>query len=211
MFRSRKPPPSLRLSFPRVRGDVPAACNSANESLMFSPRARGCSAPPRRRFPHATVFPACAGMFLRFVNADWTSGCFPRVRGDVPQGVPGTKDLKRFSPRARGCSHPGQGAVLPALSFPRVRGDVPPSSLLPRSRSPFSPRARGCSVPGRPAPAPLRVFPACAGMFRHQTRLAANPNRFPRVRGDVPSLPTSSFPFWRFSRVRGDVPQTWGF
>ena len=131
--------------FPRVRGDVPVPGSLAFRHDAFSPRARGCSL---RRKPIRTrtkVFPACAGMFQFPVLLWFLSGCFPRVRGDVPI----RKQMKRlnteFSPRARGCSLPSlllrtAFVVFPACAgmflqlialhdqsecFPRVRGDVP--------------------------------------------------------------------------------------
>ena len=128
------------------------------------------------------------------------------MRGDVPAVLMTSIILKKFSPHARGCSHPAlvtiiTNQVFPAcagmfltprvaercnVSFPRMRGDVPPASRSMLAAMPFSPHARGCSV-GEFAPYPfLHVFPACAGMFR-QTQITKGPDqRFPRMRGDVP-------------------------
>ena len=131
--------------FPRVRGDVPAHINTAYLPSQFSPRARGCSLFELSLLISGIVFPACAGMFLRWAKYLRLHMCFPRVRGDVPSGW--IVDTKRFvfSPRARGCSAylvavPRYGEVFPACAgmfpgatsyggvlscFPRVRGDVP--------------------------------------------------------------------------------------
>ena len=133
------------VGFPRVRGDVPNRSSSSASLIEFSPRARGCSFVAFGYHIAEKVFPACAGMFLPATQNTIRLSGFPRVRGDVPQGVPGTKDLKRFSPRARGCSHinfifhqiwvvfPACAGMFPnryhpdghARCFPRVRGDVP--------------------------------------------------------------------------------------
>ena len=90
--------------FPRVRGDVPHCINLAGVISVFSPRARGCSAVPRRVAGAAVVFPACAGMFLRGHVQYAVAKCFPRVRGDVPAGPAAESVRQTFSPRARGCS-----------------------------------------------------------------------------------------------------------
>ena len=70
--------------------------------------------------------------------------------------------------------------------FPRVRGDVPHKSYPTVMHSWFSPRARGCSIWIKRNGQKLPVFPACAGMFRTLLGVYPAPNRFPRVRGDVP-------------------------
>ena len=93
----------------------------------------------------ATVFPACAGMFLEFEAERGEKFSFPRVRGDVPLFMQLVEACMPFSPRARGCSSISAARiailrVFPACAgmflrssrksqrlarFPRVRGDVP--------------------------------------------------------------------------------------
>ena len=51
----------------------------------------------------------------------------------------------------------------------------------------FSPRARGCSLIGASSQFTEAVFPACAGMFLIAECDLTLAERFPRVRGDVPS------------------------
>ena len=142
-FRNEEPHVSKR--FPRVRGDVPHPWVGTPHSGVFSPRARGCSPPPGRDPPTRGVFPACAGVFPVHIMRDPHGESFPRVRGDVPRGIPTSRSSRRFSPRARGCSGVNAfrslgGGVFPACAgmfrsaalpekciqcFPRVRGDVP--------------------------------------------------------------------------------------
>ena len=132
--------------------------------------------------------------------------CFPRVRGDVPQGFDCAQNVRVFSPRARGCSVCSRCLVggwgvfpacagmflgylfsfLPAESFPRVRGDVPCSRSSSSPSIRFSPRARGCSAPQESQEGLRTVFPACAGMFRSWYYSRPSGLGFPRVRGDVP-------------------------
>ena len=90
--------------FPRVRGDVPFDFWLVTWRLQFSPRARGCSPVTPTQAFDTKVFPACAGMFLNNHIGHMTIARFPRVRGDVPPTTLCRKPVKRFSPRARGCS-----------------------------------------------------------------------------------------------------------
>ena len=52
------------ISFPRIRGDVPAATDEHSQVV--------------------TVFPAYAGMFRVFRRLSLRGLGFPRIRGDVP-------------------------------------------------------------------------------------------------------------------------------
>ena len=91
-------------SFPRVRGDVPAAGFTVEAFEGFSPRARGCSSPHPQSSQPYSVFPACAGMFRLLSGVVMMFVGFPRVRGDVPWLRQNFTGLAEFSPRARGCS-----------------------------------------------------------------------------------------------------------
>ena len=53
------------VGFPRVRGDVPLPGGGEIAWWWFSPRARGCSVSLGPQTFVLSVFPACAGMFLR--------------------------------------------------------------------------------------------------------------------------------------------------
>ena len=161
----RNEEPHVNKCFPRVRGDVPQRCHPPSSGVKFSPRARGCSSTPPPAGSPPPVFPACAGMFRNRYRRNMMAASFPRVRGDVP--FPGScpLELKKFSPRARGCSFDRPPSrficrVFPAcagmfrtclsglskkLSFPRVRGDVPSWHAFDSAACEFSPRARGCS------------------------------------------------------------------
>ena len=145
-------------------------------------------------------------MFRILSSANRWIGCFPRVRGDVPEGHQELHFGIGFSPRARGCSSYSGGAVrglgvFPACAgmfrnkhccvwrrpcFPRVRGDVPHTPPRGIPIFSFSPRARGCSGNGGFAAVVPQVFPACAGMFLAEKGDMESAQGFPRVRGDVP-------------------------
>ena len=104
MFHCGPPPRNLINSFPRARGDVPLSRSKHDASLMFSPRARGCSGSAHRFVAYLSVFPACAGMFRQWCPNGGNQCRFPRVRGDVPRSGLFSVMIVMFSPRARGCS-----------------------------------------------------------------------------------------------------------
>ena len=146
------------------------------------------------------------------------------MRGDVPPPLITLSPLRRFSPRARGCSQVTYfdlmtTLVFPACAgmflppkmqnghlrcFPRVRGDVPLGLFPRRMPNTFSPRARGCSCTRLPHSAATPVFPACAGMFLINKLMGAGAKCFPRVRGDVPHWAGQTYCAAQFSpRARG--------
>ena len=222
------PGPSLaaprHAGFPRARGDVPGIESFYGCEPGFSPRTRGCSQGTADLNAATKVFPAHAGMFPTGRGRAGRRDRFPRARGDVPAGAEVAAAPDPFSPRTRGCS-PNQAPpladhqVFPAHAgmfphptqpmstqtrFPRARGDVPPLNIADNTRTVFSPRTRGCSdqpeglVPG------MAVFPAHAGMFLMGVRLRDEDQRFPRARGDVPSIYTPLKPLiWFSPRTRG--------
>ena len=63
----RNEEPHVNKCFPRVRGDVPIRAPEHRTIWQFSPRARGCSMAEKGDVESAQVFPACAGMFLRWL------------------------------------------------------------------------------------------------------------------------------------------------
>ena len=68
----------------------------------------------------------------------------------------------------------------------------------------FSPRARGCSLGISCFHIGIAVFPACAGMFPCVSPPCDQGARFPRVRGDVPTIASNAAKIGKFSpRARG--------
>ena len=129
-----------------------------------------------------------------------------------------------FSPRTRGCSFsitktdfealvfPAHAGMFPKKSprviqkicFPRARGDVPYRAAGTGWVERFSPRTRGCSEADKAACGVVDVFPAHAGMFLKAEASAIEFLRFPRARGDVPSIHHRSNRFiWFSPRTRG--------
>ena len=71
--------------------------------LKRFPRIRGGD--PRlnpRRFKKSKVFPASAGVILRFRNHDWRDFRFPRIRGGDPVTLTAHAGTHEFSPHPRG-------------------------------------------------------------------------------------------------------------
>ena len=84
-------------------------------------------------------------------------------------------------------------------SFPRIRGDVPRSAWRRTTCDLFSPHTRGCSL-GFVIYAVFEiVFPAYAGMFLMAGNGHGGNARFPRIRGDVPSVSSGQKPRKTFS------------
>ena len=135
----------MKKGFPRASGDVPAAVSAARSRYTFSPRERGCSPVQAQTNRYNPVFPARAGMFLRFCSAAFTAAGFPRASGDVPELRTEFDAERGFSPRERGCFtdknyppivlgvFPARAGMFRAatlapaqsVSFPRASGDVP--------------------------------------------------------------------------------------
>ena len=171
---------------------------------MFSPHTRGCSG--FRGYPCCCqpVFPAYAGMFLRFVIIMFTVHGFPRIRGDVPEVILFGPDQIGFSPHTRGCSvecdhdkiwlkvfpaYAGMFLFSPSYwksskGFPRIRGDVPNYPVGTRGSTRFSPHTRGCSGISRSSCCEIGGFPRIRGDVPRYPRLQQFPDEFsPHTRG----------------------------
>ena len=120
LWQDRKGPGYRR--FPRIRGDVPARPASRSSRASFSPHTRGCSSDGVVDPEPFQVFPAYAGMFLRWLGSAQALACFPRIRGDVPFAFDHGPVLCAFSPHTRGCSLGTSAAATETLVFPAYAG-----------------------------------------------------------------------------------------
>ena len=77
--------------------------------------------------------------------------------------------------------------------FPRPRGDGPGFTAVCVARSPVSPPTRGWTVTQSPDNSAGAGFPAHAGMDRRPASSAWSRSRFPRPRGDGPTLIQDAF------------------
>ena len=68
-----------------------------------------------------------------------------------------------------------------------MRGDVPAEAMASSTLAPVPPLARGCPPVAGAGGGGDDGSPACAGMSRSDCRREHPRNRFPRLRGDVPS------------------------
>ena len=187
MFRNISPKFTVRCGFPRIRGDVPVAAGMKMTYGKFSPHTRGCSGAPLAWVDAGEVFPAYAGMFLATGDQGAWGACFPRIRGDVPNGflTDATPDL--FSPHTRGCSASLDAIKGFMLVFPAYAGMFLTLSAHVEQQRVFSPHTRGCSGKSYSTFTDRQVFPAYAGMFQDLSEEFITRVSFPRIRGDVPS------------------------
>ena len=172
------------------------------------PHTRGCTS---ARWKHADcrrASPAHAGMYPATRRTASPSRRFPRTRGDVPPVGSAPARAYPLPPHTRGCTgiehnampaapaSPAHAGMYPSATsspsgssgFPRTRGDVPVDLSAITAAGELPPHTRGCTPVVEDPEASDPASPAHAGMYPNpgcRTPLAA---RFPRTRGDVPSL-----------------------
>ena len=152
------------LSLPRTRGGVSQGGDSQVLGRVSSPHTRGCFCGLALQPNFGKVFPAHAGVFLRFFIHSRFLICLPRTRGGVSIQWQPVADLVVSSPHTRGCFlKSGREALAPRVFpahagvFPTFRGTARWMPCLPRTRGgvssfplwgvteqPSSPHTRGC-------------------------------------------------------------------
>ena len=99
-----------RRPLPRVCGDQPQQDMRAPLLQDATPRARGCTRPPRPPKPRERRYPARAGMYLEEVALTENLTSLPRARGDKTAGKPcrfgRLPGRNRAQPRRAGIDHP---------------------------------------------------------------------------------------------------------
>ena len=207
-LRVRPPQPPPR-RFPRPRGDGTVLLQRA------AAREHG--------------FPAHAGMDPAPCAAGRLPPWFPRPRGDGPE-IPDTEACCIVvSPPTRGWTdvrRDGHGVVdgFPAHAgmdhhpgmhgwhcggFPRPRGDGPANSARSTRRVKVSPPTRGWTAWGSRCRPSKRGFPAHAGMDPPGDARGALVGRFPRPRGDGPTIVAYDEEPWQVSPpTRGWTPSS---
>ena len=194
--------------FPRRRGDAPLREARQSLSEKVPPQARGCTLFLPTEIPSHKGSPAGAGMHLFTSLSVTLKRWFPRRRGDAPDDECDALRYGVVPPQARGCTHieilvettqtgspAGAGMHLRCLTswwvharFPRRRGDAPEKLRCHRWRSMVPPQARGCTLSGSVGILAIIGSPAGAGMHLLSQGLERFIYRFPRRRGDAPSL-----------------------
>ena len=195
--------------YPRVRGEEKAPRPVRWRGLEIPPRARGRVSVSGIDRCVAGNTPACAGKSQDlpfFGRVGWK---YPRVRGEEPIVQPALPRTPEIPPRARGRARnipsgltsvgntpacAGKSPFPPVTAFglrkyPRVRGEEGHGRgrLFPATEIP--PRARGrVFVETEWTPA-LGNTPACAGKRKALHSTAPWTRKYPRVRGEEPSLP----------------------
>ncbi len=146
-----------------MRGDRPAGRAHSPGGHKFTPHARGSTMCLELGFTGVGVYPACAGIDLRWLYSTTRKQCLPRMRGDRPLSRSSSQITVMFTPHARGSTaHPREvllcpgvypacagidlvmrGSCSPHTCLPRMRGDRP-SRPPRRQKCPrFTPHARG--------------------------------------------------------------------
>ena len=207
MFPSQQTPKCLRVSFPRVCGDVSHICDSASLARQLSPRMRGCFYGRRITSFLERAFPAYAGMFLKRFTRKALLTSFPRVCGDVSRLASTNNKKKSLSPRMRGCFSASVFSDSFDSSFPRVCGDVSRRRAVVRLHFGLSPRMRGCFLLLLRSDSRILAFPAYAGMFPITPMTASPSVAFPAYAGMFPVSGVYPCANRCFPRVCGDVSQ----
>ena len=91
-------------------------------SELFSPHARGSTAPRFLGCREKAVFPACAGIDLGEATEYLLGGRFPRMRGDRPITYAETLADLEFPPHARGSSLDTPAQLAPGHVSPACAG-----------------------------------------------------------------------------------------
>ena len=194
--------------FPRTRGDGPRVLVSRTPHVGVSPHTRGWTHVGQIGRWASDGFPAHAGMDPRLNTMQAELHGFPRTRGDGPaaQWLPVIDDM--VSPHTRGWTRaigrfgektggfPAHAGMDPipfrvlktSCRFPRTRGDGPDVIYARIQGEMVSPHTRGWTLRAAALDKNNDGFPAHAGMDPLPCVSPGSPTRFPRTRGDGPSL-----------------------
>src|SRR5690606_32096573 len=109
---------------PRVRGEVADRAAEPPRREGRSPRARGSPLEKGPERDRVRSIPACAGKSRVFFRWVFRSGVDPRVRGEVPRGLPEMQACDGSIPACAGKSSKAPYTFMPFGVDPRVRGEV---------------------------------------------------------------------------------------
>ena len=149
-----------------MRGDPPGVSLFHEYLLLSTPHARGSTPGALNTFTHSLVYPACAGIHLRFSGKKSFPQCLPRMRGDPPGPGAALAVPRQSTPHARGSTPKGyqpdvSAVVYPACAgihlplqfseaqcprLPRMRGDPPSDKAFSANLAASTPHARGSTV-----------------------------------------------------------------
>ena len=194
-------------SLPRMRGDPPQAEQQLAEEQRSTPHARGSTSLSLLIPPRILVYPACAGIHLKWCKQRGVEFRLPRMRGDPPRFRLKFRPVPMSTPHARGSTRPRRtgscaSRVYPACAgihlkledipeeyrgLPRMRGDPPSPLHLVTVPSSSTPHARGSTRSKGQAERAWAVYPACAGIHPHGSGLCTSQYGLPRMRGDPPA------------------------
>ncbi len=197
-----------RLRFPRPRGDRPLPSPGRRPHRLVPPPTRGSTRDRLVRASAEVGSPAHAGIDPGTCSAASGRLRFPRPRGDRPKPVTSARGKVMVPPPTRGSTallgdlvlvrlgspaHAGidpssKPAPAPPCRFPRPRGDRPLHAPEHYSGFEVPPPTRG-STQHRLRQGNLDLgSPAHAGIDPSASAARRRPRRFPRPRGDRPSI-----------------------
>ena len=192
-------------SFPHMRGGVPGCYAVKCPFRRFSPHAWGCSVYTLYCDCIFLVFPTCVGVFRREQTRTDDGKCFPHMRGGVPFMNEEKNHASHVFPTCVGVFRHRLRLIRYMPSFsPHAWGCSDEEMERLHAIITFSPHAWGCS--GRLTYASIYhiVFPTCVGVFRKYDGDLRERNRFPHMRGGVPTRAYASKSSAPFS------PHAWG-
>ena len=135
-----------RGGLPRMRGDRPYAQQLRDEKAQFTPHARGSTSEGTEKGDKPKVYPACAGIDLRTIQATLQNFCLPRMRGDRPKNSCRKRLTFLFTPHARGSTVSFRDCLEPKLVYPACAG-IDPQKELRAAAARRLPRMRGDRPP----------------------------------------------------------------
>ena len=209
-----------------MRGDRPPYNYEKNETIQFTPHARGSTQRKGNYGEENRVYPACAGIDPTTNISHARIRSLPRMRGDRPLGLTSLKREEAFTPHARGSTeycelleileqvYPACAGIDPSrvvgdhcvAGLPRMRGDRPCAEPGCMEHTKFTPHARGSTLQSGGTPGEVPVYPACAGIDLSSKSPPALLFSLPRMRGDRPGmLHHPEYPFMFTPHARGST------
>ena len=148
---------------PRLRGELTYSKMVCANSRGSSPLTRGTPRSTSERRPYRRFIPAYAGNSRLKTSILIVSPVHPRLRGELPDNVPGCFAVDGSSPLTRGTPYPC--SLLPGRRavHPRLRGELQINNKVTASLNGSSPLTRGTPAPKSGAAKIPRFIPAYAG------------------------------------------------
>ena len=209
---------------PRMRGEHAVSRLMRSARIGSSPHVRGARTLVDLDFFKAGIIPACAGSTRRTASIQCAVWDHPRMHGEHPLQLFGSKLCLGSSPHARGALRAfgylwGGSGIIPACAgstlpqcahsrarrdHPRMRGEHSAPRLPLSVTLGSSPHARGALPLAEPLLPHCGIIPACAGSTSDRRKWWPQCRDHPRMRGEHEAL------FPSRSRPQGSSPHARG-